>query len=131
MLFAPARPVARLVPQLMMRGAPPAAGGLTIASRQPQQLLAHQPRTLSRMMAITASEASELEEQIKFQGDKVRAAKEALKAGSGDKAAVDAEVAVLLDLKSKLTPAEAPAAKAKAPTRLSYSGAFCCVMCVV
>ena len=65
------------------------------------------------MMAITASEASELEEQIKFQGDKVRAAKEALKAGSGDKAAVDAEVAVLLDLKSKLTPAEAPAAKTK------------------
>ena len=71
---------------------------------------------MARMMATDAAamspaELSELEGQIKAQGDEVRAAKEALKAGTGDKSTVDAAVAALLELKAKL-PAD-PAAEAK------------------
>jgi len=57
--------------------------------------------------APSAAAVAELEEQIKAQGDKVRAAKAAAKDGSGDKAAVDSAVATLLELKSQL---EEPAA---------------------
>ena len=51
---------------------------------------------------LSPAELSELEGQIKAQGDEVRAAKEALKAGTGEKSTVDSAVAALLELKGKL-----------------------------
>ena len=51
---------------------------------------------------VADASIAELEAQIAAQGERVRAVKEKKKAGDADKAAVDAEVAILLDLKAKL-----------------------------
>ena len=56
---------------------------------------------------VADASIAELEAQIAAQGERVRAVKEKKKAGDADKAAVDAEVAILLDLKAKL-PEEEP-----------------------
>jgi lysyl-tRNA synthetase class 2 len=81
------------------------------------------------MMATEAAQLSdaelvELEAQIKAQGDLVRAAKEALKAGTGEKSEVDAAVAALLDLKGRLPVTEeaAPAAAKAAPKKKKGGG---------
>ena len=78
------------------------------------------------MMATEATqlsdvEVAEIEAKIKAQGDIVRGAKEALKAGTGDKATVDSAVALLLQLKGQLPAAEAPAEK-KAPAASKEGG---------
>ena len=65
---------------------------------------------------VADASIAELEAQIAAQGERVRAVKEKKKAGDADKAAVDAEVAILLDLKAKL-PEEEPEPEApKEPT---------------
>ena len=105
MMFAPARSVARLASRCATPRTVPTTGFL-----QPHVLSGmhmQQRNIMARMMATEAAEMSpvelsELEGQIKAQGDEVRAAKEALKAGIGEKSTVDAAVAVLLELKGKL-----------------------------
>jgi len=72
---------------------------------------------------MSADELVALEEQISAQGDAVRAAKEAKKDGSGDKATVDAEVLKLLALKAQL-PAESADAPAKNPNAAPSTDPF-------
>ena len=71
---------------------------------------------------LSDTEVAELEDRVKAQGDLVRAAKEALKDGTGDQATVDSAVALLLELKGQLPAAEVPAAKKKAPGKQGGGG---------
>ena len=72
---------------------------------------------------MSDADLAALESQISAQGNVVRAAKEAKKAGEGDKETVDAEVAKLLELKAQLPDADAPPAPA-APDAEVYADDF-------
>ena len=123
MMFAPVRPAMRLPPQRLAR-CPAYRAGLAVGSSSSSFLV--QRCSIARMMAAEATqlsdvEVAEIEAKIKAQGDIVRGAKEALKAGTGDKATVDSAVALLLQLKGQLPAAEAPAEK-KAPAASKEGG---------
>jgi len=97
LISAPSRPALSLGVRTRAGFLAPAPAAVTLHAQSGLRHCSSRTSHISAVAASAGEDLAALEDQIKAQGDAVRVAKE-----SGDKAAIDAAVATLLELKAKL-----------------------------